>query len=253
MQPSQQHPTGTKPRRRFSGRVVFGLLALVFGAVFVVSLVQIVRISSTRRAAQDEYTTLAQQAFPASVESGDEGGLHTALAAVMAQNPECVGWLAVPGSAINYPVVQAANNEKYLHRTYLDNENPAGAIFMDYRCNADFTGEHTIIYGHYMQDGTMFAGLATYLNEAYLQANPDILVYTPEGLLRYRVVAARKTDMWDAAYLVDFSGAEDFAAFAETYGAPAGEQGLLTLSTCTGGEKDERTLVHAVFEGMEAY
>ncbi len=71
-----------------------------------------------------------------------------------------MGWIyveAVPD--INYPIVHGKDNETYLHRTYEKNYNFAGTIFVDYENKGDFSDCNTIVYGHNMKNGSMFAQL----------------------------------------------------------------------------------------------
>ncbi|MFQ9073700.1 MAG: class B sortase [Faecalibacillus faecis] len=68
----------------------------------------------------------------------------------------------MPGTRINYPIVQGSDDEEYLHRTFLKKRNSSGAIFLEAKCKKDFTSENNIIYGHHMRNGTMFADLVNY-------------------------------------------------------------------------------------------
>ena len=59
------------------------------------------------------------------------------------------------------PVVQGKDNEEYLHKTFSANENTLGTIFLNVDNNANFLDENSLIYGHYMNDGSMFRHLAS--------------------------------------------------------------------------------------------
>ncbi len=84
-------------------------------------------------------------------------------------------------SQINYPVVQGADNDLYLHKTFSANENTLGAIFVDAAASSDFTDKNTIIYGHRMKDGSMFRKLEEYKDEDFWKENPYFYIYTPDG------------------------------------------------------------------------
>ena len=77
-------------------------------------------------------------------------------------NPEVVGWIYSPDTQINYPVALAEDNEKYLHQMINGQYNSAGTIFMDCRNQADLSDFNTILYGHHMKNGSMFASLHQY-------------------------------------------------------------------------------------------
>ncbi|MCL1975584.1 MAG: class B sortase [Firmicutes bacterium] len=162
-------------------------------------------------------------------------------------NKEYIGWLKISSSVINYPIVQAQDNEKYLKTSFEGNKNGLGAVFMDFRCAGDFSDYHSIVYAHNAKNGTMFGSLAKYLDAEYLNTHREITITMPDGEKQiWYVFAARKSDINDHAYRIAFSSNESFAAFAASIDAPEGINRILTLSTCTtGGGNDERMLVHA--------
>jgi hypothetical protein len=82
----------------------------------------------------------------------------------------CLGWILIPDSPISYPMVQGNNNSYYLKRTWRGNSSVVGAIFLDAQCDDDFSDFNTIIYGHRMNNGSMFAGLAKYKNYSYYKS-----------------------------------------------------------------------------------
>lgn len=74
-------------------------------------------------------------------------------------NSEVVGWLTVYGTGIDYPLVQAEDNEKYLTRTATGKNAASGALFLDYRSAPDFSDYNTIVYGHHMAESAMFGDI----------------------------------------------------------------------------------------------
>jgi len=159
-------------------------------------------------------------------------------------NGDFVGWISVR-NLIEYPIVRASDNDKYVNLTFTGQRNTAGAIFMDYRHSNGFDEKVCILYGHHTWDGTMFAPLAKYLDASFLQRNPTVTITTPDGkYLTYRIFAAKLTNAWDEAYTV---GTSDTARAAEVFpGAPADASRFLLMSTCTRNrDKDERILVYA--------
>lgn len=84
-----------------------------------------------------------------------------------ALNPDVVGWITIPGTSINYPVVRCDNNEFYLGRNVNRQKSRYGAIFMDFR-NADPEQQrHIVLYGHNMKNGTMFHDLMNYKQQDF--------------------------------------------------------------------------------------
>jgi len=161
------------------------------------------------------------------------------------QNADFVGWIAVAGTSIDYPVVQGADNERYLHTTFGGQRNAAGAIFMDYRMTRGFDTPVTILYGHNMRDGSMFASLLRYLDPAFLDRHPEITIIDADGeRWVYRIFYARQTHARDPIYALDFHSETEMTDFFVA--APTGTDRILVLSTCAdGSNRDARVLVYA--------
>ena len=105
-------------------------------------------------------------------------------------NKDVIGWISVPNTLIEYPVVVTSDNEYYLHYNYKKEKSKSGAVFMDYR-NADFeNARHVIIYGHNMRNGTMFHDLNSYKYKDFFNQNPVITFYYKGEKYEYEVFAA---------------------------------------------------------------
>lgn len=178
------------------------------------------------------------------------------LNALMQQNQELYGWITIEGTRINYPIVQHTDNDYYLNYAYTGDYLPAGSIFVDYRCNKSIMRNfNTVIYGHHMNNGTMFNNLDYYFDENFFNNNPYIYIYTLEGIYKYEVFAVYETTMTYKYIDTDFLSAEDFVAFAnemkensvyQREGITFNEfDRMLTLSTCTNRGYDERICVQA--------
>ena len=174
------------------------------------------------------------------------------LTPLFEQNADFLGWLCIPDTAINYPVVHTpADPERYLHLNFYGEYSASGVPFLDHRC---VTGsDNLIIYGHNMKNGTIFGSLKQYLNKSYLEEHPIIEWETSAGCERYAVFAVAAVKSSDDWY--SFISADDPTdwivyilqkATLTTEFAPASGQQLLTLSTCYGSGEDGRLLVVAV-------
>ncbi|MDL2234668.1 class B sortase [Christensenellaceae bacterium OttesenSCG-928-L17] len=160
-------------------------------------------------------------------------------------NPDVKAWLVSEGTAINYPVVQGADNSHYLKRLYDGTRKKAGCLFIDYE-NEPFKDKNTIIYGHNMLDGSMFAELAGYKEQTYYEAHPDLLLVTPNGGYIVEVFAAfsaspNETGGDTSPWKVEWEDATAYAAWLEaTVGRSliqadvdvATSDQIVTLSTC---------------------
>ena len=74
-------------------------------------------------------------------------------------NPDIVGWIYSEGTPINYPIMQGTDNSYYLKHLYIGEYNGASSIFLDGRNSSDFSDRHIVVYGHHMQNGSMFSSL----------------------------------------------------------------------------------------------
>lgn len=175
------------------------------------------------------------------------------LAALQSENPDCVGWLTIPDTTVDYPIVWTPNDpEHYLRRDFYDSYASGGTPFLDGRNEAQAKGQNLIVYGHNMLDGSMFKPLLRYLTPNFRQTHQDIYLELNGAQYRYQVIADLETNTRSPVYTyTDLSGAaemEDFrAALLEESGVGAIPQaeGYLTLSTCNDQGGDSRVLVIA--------
>ena len=163
--------------------------------------------------------------------------------------PDIIGWLTLPDTAINYPVTQADDNEYYLHHLYDGTYNKTGCLFADYENQEDFSDRNTIIYGHNMRDGSMFATLNEYDEQSYFDGHPQMYLVTSGGGYIVEIFTAfvakpsesgSDTSPWrlsfkdDGAYttwLSEMAG----RSVIETDVTVTSSDKVLTLSTCTPG------------------
>lgn len=176
------------------------------------------------------------------------------LAALQSENPDCVGWLTIPDTTVDYPVVWTPKNpEHYLRRDFYGNHASGGTPFLDGRNQARAEGQNLILYGHNMLDGSMFKPVLQYLTPNFQVTHEDIYLELNGAQYRYQVIASLETSSRSLVYTyTDLSGAaemEDFrAALLEETGVGAIPQaeGYLTLSTCNNQGGNSRLLVIAV-------
>lgn len=109
--------------------------------------------------------------------------------ALKRQNPDTVAWIHLKDTKINYPIVQASDNDKYLRRMFNGNKGIGGTLFVDYRIASPFNDFNTIVYGHSMKDSTMFGALKNYKNKSYASSHPTFDLVTPASKNRLEVVA----------------------------------------------------------------
>lgn len=104
-------------------------------------------------------------------------------------NSEIVGWLTIDNTKIDYPVVRAENNIKYLRNDIYGNYSVPGSIFMDFRCSGDFSDAATLIYGHHMANGTMFGDIDKYKQEEFFRKNRTGALIVPGDIYSLKIMA----------------------------------------------------------------
>ena len=179
------------------------------------------------------------------------------LAALAAENPDCVGWLTIPDTGIDYPVMHTPDTpEQYLRRDFYGESASGGTPFLDGRNAAQAEGQNLILYGHNMMDGSMFKPLISYLEPNFRETHKDIFLEIDGRQYHYEVLAVVETSVKSTLYtftdLSDPAEESDFRAaiLKETdlegvHQAP----GYLTLSTCNNGGGSSRVLVIAALAG----
>ncbi len=178
-------------------------------------------------------------------------------------NPSCVCWVYAPGAEINHPVVQADDNEFYLHHTFERKKNSAGCIFMDHEVDPMLTSWNTFIYGHNMKNGTMFGHLKNYINNsAVYDKDPYIYIFRPEGIYRYEIFSFY-LDPTDSKMYYTCSTFREYRAYLreatkksvrECKAKSDPDKNIVTLVTCSGsGSNKQRFFVHGVIKDCYLY
>lgn len=176
------------------------------------------------------------------------------LSELFAMNNDFIGWLCIPDTDINYPVMHTPDDpERYLRRNFYGEYSESGVPFLDFRCALD--SDNLIIYGHNMMNGTMFAGLQGYVQKDFCEQHPIIEFQTADGCTEYQVFAVawiKSNDDWYK--FVSADTAEDFNKAVEKVtekalfmvgSIPRFSTQILSLSTCYDSANNGRLLVLA--------
>ncbi|MEG0324367.1 MAG: class B sortase, partial [Raoultibacter sp.] len=133
---------------------------------------------------QDKYNAVATQAFeePADIASMSLSDVVIDWDALRAINPDTVGWVYVPDTKVNYPITHTTNNDKYLTTDFLGEKSwlaSYGSIFLAAENTGDFSDANSIVYGHHMNDGSMFAQFADFRDEKTFNEHRTVYIFTP--------------------------------------------------------------------------
>lgn len=175
--------------------------------------------------------------------------------ALLAENPDVVGWIYGEDTVINYPVVQGSDNSYYLKHLIDGTYNKDGSIFVDANNRRAFSDGNTIIYGHNMKDGMMFADLLNYADQSYYESHPVLWLLTPEENYQILLFAGYTTDGSSDTYTIFSAPGQETQAYADQMiarsdfksdVAPGPEDKLVVLSTCAYSQNNARYAVHGV-------
>jgi sortase, SrtB family len=184
---------------------------------------------------------------------------HTEIAdridfnALLALNPDTIGWVQIEGTPLEYPVVQTDNNDYYLSHNYLQEESFEGAVFRDYLCNTTTTRNH-VLYGHYMSDESMFGSLWNYQDQAYLKLHPVIQFDQPGHPGDWEIFSIyitkadydyRQPEFITDGEFIDYMNRLKARSLYDTGVTLDPDDEVLTLSTCIYTFDDARFAVHA--------
>lgn len=254
--------SGTAVRTRSKSgvwRVVFWIAL----SVCVVSLAALGFIAWTYWSADQNYKSIASEAFDTA------GPSQTTTLADMTVNwdylrsinPDVVAWIYIPGTVVNYPVAHTDNNETYLETNFNGDTNPAtrcGAIFLDASNSGTFSDTNNVLYGHHMNDGSMFACLSSQLTDNdEFNAHRTVYILTPTMNYKCTTFSLVLTNGWDMLVETNFKDAasrtayiqnkEDRSVVVPAAGMPdpSTMSKLFTLSTCDYSETNGRAVLFA--------
>lgn len=160
------------------------------------------------------------------------------LDALKEVNPDVLGWLEIPG-VLSYPLVQAGDNQYYLNRSWNGEYNACGSIFLECENNPDLCDFHTIVYGHRMDNDSMFGVLRFYQQQDFWQEHPRFYVADGNCVREYEIFAAFEASVKGIVYHLELEGKEEefitqclSSSDIDTGVEPSAGDQIMTLSTC---------------------
>ena len=203
-------------------------MAVLFAAVFVLSAVKVFTVLREYEEAEAAYqqvqsefvATVTTVATTAPVPDAPEvpevetSGITVDFAKLTEANEDVIGWIFCADTPINYPVVQARDNDTYLHAGLDGKYLRSGTIFADYRNDVIGADRQFILYGHSMKNKTMFGSLMGYKKQAYYDAHPVLYYLTPDAEYRIELFAGCVMKVGNIIFQPD-PGEEEYAAYIE--------------------------------------
>lgn len=247
-------------KQQQKNRTLQMILTVLFAAIFVYGAVNLYGIWQEYRESEVLYEN-AQEEYLQPIEE-DENKLADArldfavdFDSLLAVNQDVAGWIWLNDTVVNYPVLHSKkDNDEYLYTTYDGKQNSSGSIFIDYRNNGGYVDDNTVLYGHNMKNGSMFAMLRKMTGQEFYDAHKEFYILTPEGNRRYEIISVFQVDALSSLYDRQFDTVEDKqdwldrvlqkSAILSPFTASV-EDTFVMLSTCVSGD-DLRARIVAV-------
>lgn len=180
--------------------------------------------------------------------------------ALRKENKDIYAWIYIPGTQVDYPILQhETENDYYLNHNLDGSSGYPGCIYTQLLNGKEFYDPNTVLYGHNMGNGTMFGSLHAYEDNTFLEENPYVYVYTEENVLVYEIFAACtfsdvhllqgykyvEEEGFDA-FVDDLKSVRDMKSHVRDSVEVSYGDYLLTMSTCIKNKPTQRYLVVAV-------
>lgn len=250
----------TKKKRKLSkiGRILSDVLIVICLCVAGYSGWNLYKELHEYKVSEQTYTELAPQVVTTDEETNQQLYDFDTLSQM---NSDFVGWIKMNDSTIDYPFVQGDDNAYYLKHLFDGQYNNAGCVFIDVNNNSDFSDKNTVLYGHNMKNGTMFADIEKFKDASYYESHKVINIYTQNQNYEVYPVAGMLTDGQDSYVRVSFTDDNDFIEYvnhfisnstftSETTVEPTDR--IVMLSTCNYDIADGRYVLIGKLVPIEA-
>lgn len=253
---------GYEDSREKAKKIIIIILIIILFAICATGVVYLVWNWYNNYMANNIYDDLSQQ-YVSEVEVEEEIpeliDNPIDFASLQGVNPDVHAWIQVPGTVIDYPILQNEKEDYYLSRSIYKKYLFAGCIFTN-ACNSkDFSDPVTCAYGHNMRNGSMFAAIHKFEDKEFFDKNEFFYIYTPGHKLTYRIVSVLKYDNRRITTAYDFTQESDILAYQYSILNPKFEifnsreditldkdSKIVTLSTCYPNRPAYRCLLNGV-------
>lgn len=250
------------------------LILIVCVLIFVLSAGYLLVKWHTEKKAQEKFEKL--QAVATEVTETVETSILTELGIedpkkaldwekIKAENEDIYAWIYIPGTEIDYPILQHPTDDSYYLNHNLDgSEGYPGCIYTESINHKDFSDHNTVIYGHNMKNGSMFADLHEFEDETFFDEHRYVFIYTPDKMMVYDIFALYEFGDEHILHSYDCTSAGGFIAYLNMVFDDYKEEGnfrddvtvlgqdrIITLSTCIKNKSENRLLLQAVCVGEE--
>lgn len=227
-------------------KIALDIIMVCLAVIVVVSGWKVYTIMHNYKVNRDIYSKIAEVAMP----KGFTGEIN--FDALREVNPDIVAWLYYESTNINYPIVQGKDNDYYLHITFEGTWAVGGTLFVDAVTEDPFRQFNTIVYGHHMQDHSMFGDIKKLKDKEYCEEHPQFELVTPEGKYHLKICAFLNQPADSEIYTTNFNDEERKEKYIDLVRSLASyvtdeemttDDRLVVLSTCAYEYQDARYMV----------
>lgn len=183
------------------------IVSIIAAVVLVCALAAMAVIGFSYWQGQNEYSKLREKAALNVKDAGSLEAMTVDWDALREENPDVVGWIYMPNTPIDYPIAKAEDNYYYLNHSFSGEQNwlaTFGTIFLECTNNREFTDDVNFLYGHHMNDGSMFAFIDTMTKQDVFDNNNTFYILTPKGNFRMRTFSLLVTEATDPIVQLGF-------------------------------------------------
>ncbi len=242
------------------------ILITVFSLIFIISAMRFIDLVYSGKFDSEKYksesTVTSQQV--SSEENLPDNPID--FATLAEQNGDVYAWITIPGTNVDYPILQAyfEDDNFYLNHDINKQKSRAGSLYTQRANQKNFADPNTIIYGHNMANGTMFRTLHQFKKREFFDTNRYFYIYTPGNIYTYEIFAAYRYDNRHILNSFDFSDRQVFSEYIDSILSLTAnaniradvqvdaDSKIVTLSTCYANSQPEyRYLVQGVLINNE--
>ena len=130
------------------------------------------------------------------LDDGD-GGPNPSIYKLMDINEDVIAWLSIEGTGIDYPVLQGKSDMEYINKDINGETSVSGSIFLSSSNDNKIMDDYSIIYGHHLDNSTMFGDVTNFMNKEYFDAHPKGVLFLPEKTYSISIFACVKNEAYD--------------------------------------------------------
>lgn len=188
-------------------------------------------------------------------ESNKRGFLEEDFKKLKDINSDIKAWITIPNTEVNYPITQGINNEYYLDHNFKKEKNNGGSILIEYDNKDPFNKGNTVIHGHNMKDGSMFADLLKFKEENFFNNNNKIYITLENEVIEYEIFSIYVEELDKEHYNNQFYYNGDYIRYLNDLKSKSifnsnvelkSDKDIITLSTCDFSIHDGRLIIHAI-------